>query len=77
MPRKPRFFIAGIPNHIIQRGNNRDAVFFESADYKHYLELLADSAADHQVNIHAYVLMTNHVHILVMFPRFNGPLTSG
>ena len=64
MPRLPRFVIPGQPQHIIQRGNNRQDIFREEADYLFYLEKLTDSANTHQCDIHAYVLMTNHVHLL-------------
>lgn len=65
MPRKPRMYLPGVPYHIIQRGNNRDATFFAEQDYQFYLECLYDAAGKYHVNIHAYVLMTNHVHILM------------
>ena len=64
MPRKPRFFVANVANHIIQRGNNKDAVFFEEEDYRKYLTILNEAAIKHGVKIHAYVLMTNHIHLL-------------
>ncbi|VAW48012.1 Transposase and inactivated derivatives [hydrothermal vent metagenome] len=64
MPRKPRFFVPDIPNHVIQRGNNREAVFFEDEDYQTYKNILHESAESNGVSIHAYVLMTNHIHIL-------------
>jgi putative transposase len=65
MPRKQRMYLPGIPCHIIQRGNNRDATFFTERDYQFYLECLYDAARKYHVNIHAYVLMTNHVHLLM------------
>ncbi len=64
MPRKPRFFVPDIANHVIQRGNNREAVFFEDEDYQTYKNILHESAVSSGVKIHAYVLMTNHIHIL-------------
>lgn len=64
MPRKPRFNLPGIPQHIIQRGNNREPCFFANADYQHYLGDLTEAASKFKCRIHAYVLMTNHVHIL-------------
>ncbi len=64
MARRPRLYIHGIPHHIIQRGNNREACFYDQADYKAYLTYLHESAKQNNVSIHAYVLMTNHVHIL-------------
>jgi len=65
MPRRPRLLIAGIPLHITQRGVNRGATFIDSQDRCLYRELLAGMAAEGDVLIHAYVLMSNHVHLLV------------
>ena len=65
MARLPRFAITGQPQHVIQRGNNRQDIFRVEDDYQFYLEKLADAAKKHQCDIHAYVLMTNHVHLLV------------
>ena len=65
MPRKPRFYLPGVPAHIVQRGNSRQAVFFCDDDYKAYLTWLMEGALKHGCRIHAYVLMTNHVHLLV------------
>ena len=60
MPRKPRFFIADLPTHIVQRGNNRQPVFFAEDDYGSYLNWLGEAADRWGCAIHAYVLMTNH-----------------
>lgn len=65
MPRQPRYHLAGVPQHVIQRGNNRQPVFFADADYDCYLEYLKEASDKHQCDIHAYVLMTNHVHLLM------------
>lgn len=65
MPRKPRFNLIGIPQHVIQRGNNREPCFFGEEDYRRYLEDLHESAEKFTCKIHAYVLMTNHLHLLV------------
>ena len=65
MPRKPRFQLPGIPQHIIQRGNNRDPCFYSEEDYTRYLEDLKDALDRNNCALHAYVLMTNHVHLLV------------
>jgi len=65
MPRKPRMYLPGIPCHIIQRGNNREACFYAEQDYQFYLECLADACRRYGVAVHAYVLMTNHVHLLM------------
>ena len=64
MARKPRFNLPGVPQHIVQRGNNREPCFYTSADYRRYLEMLREAASRNQVRIHGYVLMTNHVHLL-------------
>jgi len=65
MPRKPRFQFAGVPQHVIQRGNNREPCFYAEADYRRYLSDCHEAAIRHHCCIHAYVLMTNHVHLLV------------
>lgn len=65
MPRRPRLDQAGLPQHVIQRGNNRSACFFSDEDFHCYLHWLKKAAGDHHVAIHAFVLMTNHVHLLV------------
>jgi REP element-mobilizing transposase RayT len=67
MLRQARLKIPGIPLHITQRGVNRCAIFLDYEDRHHYLRLLAGSAANHGLQIHAYVLMGNHVHLLVSF----------
>ncbi len=64
MPRKPRFILPGVPVHIVQRGHSREPVFFEDADYLAYLSWLGEAAERYRCSIHAYVLMTNHIHIL-------------
>lgn len=64
MPRLARCCPAGIPQHIIQRGNNRQPCFASKADFAFYLGCLDDAARTHCVDIHAWVLMTNHVHLL-------------
>ena len=65
MPRLPRFILPGQAQHVIQRGNNRQIIFQADNDYLYYLEKLHAAAELHQCDIHAYVLMTNHVHLLV------------
>lgn len=65
MPRKPRFCLPGVPVHIVQRGHSRDPVFFEAQDYATYIHWVKEAAAKYSVAIHAFVLMTNHVHLLV------------
>lgn len=65
MPRKTRFNLPGVPQHVIQRGNNREPCFFSESDYRRYLDDLLEAADKYACAIHAYVLMTNHVHLLV------------
>jgi len=65
MPRRPRLNLASVPLHVIQRGNNRQACFFAEEDYRFYLYWLKKGAEKYGCDIHAYVLMTNHVHLLL------------
>jgi putative transposase len=65
MPRRARLAIPGIPWHIIQRGNNRTPCFYADEDYRRYLVTLREMADKFGCAVHAYVLMTNHVHLLV------------
>ena len=65
MPRRSRITAAEVPVHIIQRGNNRGACFFADADYELYLTQLQLLAAQFDCAVHAYCLMTNHVHLLL------------
>lgn len=65
MARQPRFVIPGQPQHVIQRGNNRQDIFRAEEDYHFYLEKLRAAADKHHCDLHAYVLMRNHVHLLV------------
>ena len=64
MPRIPRLSVPGIPLRIVQRGNNRQAVFFQEKDYIVWLGTLFESAIRYEVSVHAWVCMTNHVHLL-------------
>ena len=64
MARLPRLTVPGQPHHLIQRGNNRQAIFQDPADYELLLQLLEEHAARQQVAVHAYVLMSNHFHVL-------------
>ncbi|MCK7581375.1 MAG: transposase [Chromatiales bacterium] len=65
MPRRARLSIPGIPWHIIQRGNNRSACFYAEEDYRRYLDTLGMLAPKYGCAVHAYALMTNHVHSLL------------
>lgn len=64
MARLPRLTVPGYPHHVIQRGNNRQAIFASAADYQMLLDLLHDNARKFGVALHSYVLMTNHFHLL-------------
>ena len=64
MPRLGRYFLPDQPQHVIQRGNDRQAVFFSDEDREAYLGWLLAAAKKHGCRIQAYVLMTNHVHLL-------------
>lgn len=64
MARRARLLLPGCPLHIIQRGHLRERCFFGWSDYNIYLEWLREYARFNGVAIHAYILMTNHVHIL-------------
>ena len=72
MGRKPRFTLPGHPQHVVQRGLDRQACFFSPADCRLYLDLLGEAAARYDCHVHAYVLMTNHVHLLVTQQNASG-----
>ena len=72
MARKPRFNLSGIPQHVIQRGNNREPCFFAEEDYRRYLADLKEALRGTDCRLHAYVLMTNHVHLLITPMREHG-----
>jgi putative transposase len=73
MPRRPRIQLAETPLHIVQRGINREPCFFAQEDYHCYLHWLEKSAHDWGCAIHAYVLMTNHVHLLLTPAKPDAP----
>ena len=64
MARLPRYVIPGQPQHIIQRGNNRQIIFAADADYQFFRDALVEAAGRFGLAIHAYVWMTNHIHLL-------------
>jgi putative transposase len=64
MARLPRFYIPGVPLHVIQRGNDRQAMFHGTSDRRLFLGLLREGSRRCSVEVHAYVLMPNHVHVL-------------
>ena len=72
MARLPRIVIPGQPQHVIQRGNNRDVIFVSNEDYRFYLEKLQYACTKYNCNLHAYVLMTNHVHLLITPQTIDG-----
>lgn len=65
MPRRPRVHLDGVPLHIVQRGHNREPCFFAQDDYLSYLHWLGEAVAETRCALHAYALMTNHVHLLL------------
>ena len=65
MARLPRFNLPGQPQHVIVRGNNREPIFHVASDYAFYLEKLKKAIEHYGCELHAYVLMTNHVHLLI------------
>ena len=66
MARLARVVAPGYPHHITQRGNRRQPTFFEDSDYSFYLALLRDRCRKERVEIWAYCLMPNHVHLIVV-----------
>ena len=68
MPRRTRIHLPNVPLHIVQRGHNRDACFFGEDDYVSYRHWLGEALAQTGCTLQAYVLMTNHVHLLVTPP---------
>jgi len=65
MARHPRYAVAGLPQHVIQRGNNRAPIFVQPTDYERFRRYLRDACERSGCRVHAYVLMTNHVHLLL------------
>ncbi len=70
MPRRPRIHLPGVPIHLVQRGQNREACFFTDEAFLAYREWLGDALKKTGCTLHAYVLMTNHVHLLLTPPSF-------
>lgn len=69
MPRRARIHLSGLPLHIVQRGHNRDACFFGEDDYLAYRHWLGEALRSSGCHLHAYVLMTNHIHLLLTPPE--------
>ena len=65
MTRLPRIVVPGLPHHVTQRGNRREAIFFEDGDQEVYRDLLAEQARKAGVEVWAYCLMPNHVHLIL------------
>jgi putative transposase len=65
MARLARIVVPGLPHHVTQRGNRREAIFFEDGDHEIYLDLLAEQALKADVAVWAYCLMPNHVHLIL------------
>ncbi|MDQ1302344.1 MAG: REP-associated tyrosine transposase [Pseudomonadota bacterium] len=75
MGRSPRLLLADFPHHIVQRGHNRNVVFVDAGDYQYYLANLKEWKQKYAVDVHAWCLMSNHVH-LVLTPRRRGAAIS-
>jgi len=73
MPRRARLALPNVPLHLIQRGNNRQVCFVADEDCRFYLDWLGEYAGKTGCRIHAYVLMTNHVHLLLSAERTGAP----
>ncbi len=65
MARLPRILLPEQPHHLVQRGNNRSAIFFHDDDYRFFLDCLKSASQRYPCRIHAYVLVPNHLHLLV------------
>ena len=65
MPRLPRYVLPGQPQHVIQRGNNRCPIFIAEEDYGCFRHYLKEACDRYHCHIHAYVFMTNHIHLLI------------
>jgi len=74
MARLPRYVIPGQPQHLIQRGNNRQPIFAAEADYQFFRDALVEASRRHGLAIHAYVWMTNHIHLLAT-PEFDDSIS--
>ena len=74
MARKPRSCPAGVPQHLIHRGSNRQFIFKNTADFEFYLTKVIRYSKEFDVQLHAWVLMSNHVHLLVT-PRHDDGIT--
>ena len=75
MPRQPRIDLPHVPQHVLQRGNDRRPCFFQPIDRVRYLDELRDITRRVACQVHAYVLMSNHIHLL-MTPSAAGQISS-
>ena len=66
MARLARLVVPGLPHHITQRGNRRQQTFFHAEDYAAYLELMSEWCGERGVEVWAYCLMPNHVHLITV-----------
>ena len=69
MPRIARIVGPGFPHHIVQRGNNREKVFWDNRDYERYLSFLTKYSGEKAATVLAYCIMPNHVHLLITPPE--------
>lgn len=69
MPRMARVVVPNYPHHVVQRGHNRQVVFATRDDYRRYLETLRECKKKHGIAVHAFCLMTNHIHLLLTPPE--------
>jgi putative transposase len=74
MPRRSRLIVPDQPHHVIQRGHNRARTFHSPGDFTLYLGLLNEHAGEFECAVHAYVLMPNHVHLLLT-PRMRSGMS--
>src|SRR5277367_4942885 len=72
MTRLARMVVAGLPHHVTQRGNRREAIFFEDGDHDVYRDLLAEQTKKAEVEVWAYCFMPNHVHLVLTPKREDG-----
>ena len=72
MARLARYVIPGVPHHVTQRGNGRQQTFFSDADYAAYRDLLAKHCAAHGIAVWSWVLMPNHVHLILVPEHIDG-----
>ncbi|HEY3779276.1 MAG TPA: transposase [Rhizomicrobium sp.] len=73
MGRLARIVVRDWPHHVTRRGNRREAIFFEQGDQEIYRDLLSEQLRKARVEVWAYCLMPNHVHLIVV-PREDGAL---